>query len=239
MVSRLAHAKQRGFTLIELSLAITFISVLLLSILYVTIQAGKLYAKGVTYKDINQVSREVVDTMRRDMMATSASAIEIPTPMPDPSLSPAYAGRLCTGQISYVWNTAALLQDAASTDRIMDGAIPVVFRRVVDPGKTLCTKDATGKYVKDIAGMTSTELLKGEGRELAAYTFSVTEMARSSERKGLYRVSMTLGTNETDTTLYDTVLGSYTCRPPTDNTANFEYCTVIEFDAIMRAGGNV
>ncbi len=232
-------SRKKGFTLIELSLAITFISVLLLAILYITIQAGKLYAKGVTYKGVNQVSREVVDTMRRDIMAASVSAIEIPLPSPDPALSPAYAGRMCTGQVSYVWNTAALLQNTSSTDRIMDGAVPVVFRRVVDPGKTLCTKDASGRYNKAIAGMTSTELLKGEGRELAAYTLSIVEMARSGERKGLYRISMTLGTNETGTTTYDPTLAAYTCLPPTDNSANFEYCTVIEFDAIMRAGGNV
>lgn len=227
--------KRLGFTLIELTLAITFLSILLLAILYTTVQAGKMYAKGVTYKSVNQVSREVVDTIRRDFIAANASSIIITTPA---GASPAQSGRFCIGQVSYVWNTAALLSSPSTIPaKIMDGKTPVTLRRVVDPGGTLCIASKTGQYPMKITGMTSTELLSTNGRDLAAYTFGMTLLKSDGKNRGLYQIRMVMGTNEVGTTLLDGA-GEYTCRPPTDNTANFEYCTVVDIDTIIRAGGD-
>ena len=224
--------QDKGFTLIELTLAITFLSILLLGILYTTIHAGKIYAKGISYKSVNQVSREIVDTIRRDFIAVNASSVVLP---PLSGASPAQSGRFCTGQVSYVWNTAALL--ATSDTKIQDGATSVVFRRVVDPGGTLCIQDVPGHYPMSIFGMQSSEMLSTNGRDLAAYTFQIKVLKADGAHRGLYQIRMTMGTNEQGTTILDPA-GGYICRPPTDNTANFEYCTVVDFDTIIRAGGN-
>ena len=224
------NLQRKGFTLVELSMAITFMSVLMLGILYVTIQAGKIYAKGLTYKSVNQVSREVVDSVRRDFLAASASGVVTPAPL---GATDAKTGRMCTGAVSYVWNTAALL--GTTGPQIKDNTTPVVFRRVVDPGGALCVQTSPGTYSMAIGGMESKELLSTNGSELAVYSLDVSKL-KSDERRGLYKIHVVMGTNQQGTTQKESI--GYTCKPPADNTANFEYCTVVEFDIIVRAGGN-
>ena len=50
---------KKGFTLIELMLAMSFISVLLLSIAMVGIQAGKMYSRGIVLRDVNKAGRDI------------------------------------------------------------------------------------------------------------------------------------------------------------------------------------
>ena len=62
--------KQQGFTLVELTLAMTFISVLLLSIALTIIQLGALYNQGTTSKEINQASRDMQDNITRNIASS-------------------------------------------------------------------------------------------------------------------------------------------------------------------------
>lgn len=231
--------RRQGFTLVELTLVMAFTSILLLAILFITIQSGKLYAKGVTNKNVNQVSRELVDTFRRDFESVSANKVQTPPPAGQEGRQ---VGRVCTGTVSYVWNTAGLLNDVAAsgTKKMMSdtttGATAIVFQRVADPGSKLCQVDTNGELPMAIEGMDSKELLSNSGRDLAAYAFSVTKID-GTDRQGLYRFHMILGTNDPGTT--ETSANGYQCLPPSNNAANFDYCTVIEFDAIIRAGGGI
>ena len=237
----IANRAQRGFTLVELTLAMAFMSILLLAIIFITLQAGKLYAKGETYKTVNQASRELVDGIRRDFSAATSDKILTPNQL---GTSGKYAGRVCTGAVSYVWNTANLINDStvAISQKITDiDNKTVVFRRVIDNGAYLCTPDMSGKLPMTIrADMESTELLGADGRALAVYDAAVklVQQDPSGNGKALYSLHMTMGTNDPDTTTLDPASG-YQCRPPTDNTANFDYCSVVEFDTIVRAGGGL
>jgi prepilin-type N-terminal cleavage/methylation domain-containing protein len=67
---------KKGFTLIELMLAMSFISVLLLSIAMVGIQAGKMYSRGIVLRDVNQAGRDISDTIRRDFLQANAEKID-------------------------------------------------------------------------------------------------------------------------------------------------------------------
>ena len=60
-------AKQTGFTLIELMLAMTFISVLLLAIAMTIIQIGTIYNRGVTLKEVSQAARSISDELNRSI----------------------------------------------------------------------------------------------------------------------------------------------------------------------------
>lgn len=226
--------KSRGFTLVELSLVMAFISLLLLAILFTTIHIGKIYAKGVTNRQLNQVGRELVDTVRRDfLVADAAHIVWYPSPMAGGDGS----GRICLGKVSYVWNTAQLLQQSSAT-KIMskDGSTPVVFERVEDPQALLCTPDISGAYPTNLAGLAvgnETYLLDSEGRSLAVYTLSIAPvMVDGSD--GLYKLNMAIGTN--DPGIVDT--SAVQCKPPSDNSSNFEYCAIADFDITVRAGGD-
>lgn len=223
----------KGFTLVELTLVMAFMSILLLAILFMTLHAGKLYTKGFTNKTMNQMSRDVSDSMKRDFLVADAKVIKLPGELGTGDLK---SGRVCTGSVSYVWNTAPLLHSAATKITLDNN--PITFRRVVDPTAQLCTLDSTsGLYPMAIpSDMQSTELLSSNGRDFAVYTMSVNKIASSATGTGLYSVDSVLGTNEENTTQKDASVG-FQCKPPTDSSANFDYCTVEELSTILRVQG--
>lgn len=227
------RAFKKGFTLIELTLVMAFMSILLLSILYMTLQAGKLYTKGITNKTMNQVSRDIFDSMKRDIAAADNSQMAIVGQLGSGDLK---SGRFCTGAISYVWNTAPLLNNGLSA-KITSGGAPITFRRVIDPAGTLCQQTG-GVYPMNISALQSSELLSNDGRSFAIYTMDIQAESSNDTKSGLYSVKMVLGTNEPATTTKDAVQG-FQCLPPTSNTANFDYCTVAEFYTIFRTGGKL
>ena len=125
---------KKGFTLIELMLAMSFISVLLLSIAMVGIQAGKMYSRGIVLRDVNQAGRDISDTIRRDFLQANAEKIDI-TGLRVPNNSNWSTGRLCLGSHSYVWNNPKYLDDPSllggNSLFKVDGN-PVNLVRVVD-----------------------------------------------------------------------------------------------------------
>lgn len=135
--------RRGGFTLIELMLAVGFIGSLLVLIALIIIQIMGLYNKGLTLKEVNEVSRIVV----RDMQQSISSADEFKlqylddeTPMYPKTLGEAIepsegsegeidfysndaGGRLCTGVYSYIWNTGgAIRATRGSTFGLGEGA---------------------------------------------------------------------------------------------------------------------
>ncbi len=68
--------KRQGFTLVELSLALTFLTVILITIGYLTIQITSIYEKGLAMKSINAVGKELIDDFSRTIIASPAQSIE-------------------------------------------------------------------------------------------------------------------------------------------------------------------
>ena len=67
---------KKGFTLVELSLAIVFITILILSIGYLTIHITSTYEKGLAMKAVNSVGKELIDDFSRAIAASPARTIE-------------------------------------------------------------------------------------------------------------------------------------------------------------------
>lgn len=68
---------KKGFTLIELSFAIAFISILLITVTLITNEIVSIYRKGYAIKSINQVGRDLIDDFQNSINQsppTSASA---------------------------------------------------------------------------------------------------------------------------------------------------------------------
>ncbi|HSW90504.1 MAG TPA: hypothetical protein VLF64_00745 [Candidatus Saccharimonadales bacterium] len=232
--------QQTGFTLVEVTLAIAFLSILLIAILTITVTAGKLYIKGSTNQTINQSGRDFADTVRRDFLASGISMIAgSPTgaaiTLGSGNLT---SGRICLGTVSYLWNSAALL-NAPNTDEVTIGVsnTPVKFARVVNPKQSYCDKDASGKYPTNIPSTEQViDLFGGSGRDYALYSMAMTPVAITGD-KGMYQISYTLGTNESGTTQKDSTNSFVQCKPNNSLTADFNYCSVDDFDMIVRVGG--
>lgn len=231
MTRRTRKLLQRGFTLIELSLVMAFIAILLIAIIFTSLYMGRLYAKGITNRNINQIGRLVSDTVRRDFAAANPNNITAISTGSGTALS----GRICLGNISYVWNTADLLNNPSAT-KITHNGKDSVFERITDSAGSLCAQAGNGSYVVNIPASTQgTNLLDGNGREFAVYDLSVRSLS-SAANQAVYSIDITIGTNEVGTT-QRTGSNFVQCKPPADNSSNFDYCSVAKFNVVVRTGG--
>ena len=101
---------KKGFTLIELMLAMSFISVLFVVDCDGGYSSRKMYSRGIVLRDVNQAGRDISDTVRRDFLQANAEKIDT-TGLRVPNNSNWSTGRLCLGSHSYVWNNPKYLDD--------------------------------------------------------------------------------------------------------------------------------
>jgi len=242
------HNKQQGFTLIELSLAMAFISMLLLGIATTIIQVGAIYNKGTVSKDVNQLSREINVDLDRNISA--ASSLDLTT---DYVYSPASAtaatadgGRLCLGSYSYVWNYArALASDSPGVTKFQSGLSTVIrLVKVPDPGRAYCAKNLSSgvllnKYILPADDSKVQELLKVGDHELGLHSFVFTTPPASATDlntgQQIYSVSYIIGTTRISS------LNSTQTACLTANITNADplYCTIQQFSLVVRTGNGV
>ncbi len=237
----------QGFTLVELMLAMTFISVLLLSIAMTAIQAGHIYNRGMVLRSINQSGRDIADSLRRDFLQANAKKIATANNNPVITLSDpggVRSGRICLGYYTYVWNTAAALDSEAvrtsssAVVRLTDSAhTPVNFARVIDEDGALCRADARGKYQNEIDVANTTHLLKNLSSPdevvVALHKIVVQKITKEDDTEQLYKIQYVLGTSK----LSEINTADNTCKPPADAAANLDFCAINNFDMMVRTNG--
>lgn len=223
--------RRRGFTLVELNLAMVFVSILLIAVALLTIQITRMYQKGVTVKTINQIGREVNDQLRTDITAARPSNIRSFFP-PDGK-----SGRLCLGSVSYVYNTAAALKETSHIKN--SNGESVYLARIVDDSGAWCndgSPSSPGPVQNTLSAAEEyTELLVNDDTSpLAIHDLALVTHEPDSSADGvtqrLFQLSMLIGTNEAET------VDGGKCLPPTASEANFDYCFVAEFETIIRSG---
>lgn len=223
----MSHANQKGFTLIELMLSMTFIAVLLVAIALTTIQISTIYTKGITLREVNQVGRTVSEELQRNIASSAPFALE------SRYIERDGGGRLCLGKYSYAWNYGKAIRGGAGAPIVVNKYTDnsaVNFVKVSDPGASLCSdEDMELKIQKDKAG----DLLSSGDRDLVIHDFTIAETKRDDQiGQALYAISMRIGTNDREQlTTNDT-----SCRPPSEGVGNEAYCAVNQLDIIARAG---
>lgn len=65
------HSHKHGFTMVELTLSLSFVSVLLLMVTFLIIHMSAIYTKTLTVKAVNAAGREIVDDMSRRIRAST------------------------------------------------------------------------------------------------------------------------------------------------------------------------
>lgn len=161
------HKQQQGFTIIELMLAMTGISFLLLFVIYSILHMTNLYSKGIAIRQISQIGRQVSDEITRELRYGGA-----------PKALTAN-NRLCVGTKSYIWNQRGTLETNPVANKTASGTV-VGLVRLNDP--SYC--DAPLKSVPD----GTTEVL---GNVAVLMDMSIEEPVLGS---GIYELSMVLGT---------------------------------------------
>ena len=138
------NSKQTGFTILELTLAMTFLSFVLIFSSTIVMQMSQTYIKGLTMKQINQAGRTVADDITRSFEGSINNELNID------NLGNGY---MCMGNTVYIWNPVYLYNEAtgdysfnaAGINRYSMGSLssPISLARV--------TSDAVGECVSGVA----------------------------------------------------------------------------------------
>ena len=210
--------KTRGFTIIELMLAMAFLGTMLLGIATLIIRITNIYQKGLALRAVNSTGREIISDFTRTIngaptdvdinpAVTSAASGSTVT---SKSVAEAHAnyflsvesegkqiaGAFCTGAYSYVWNTADNLRDDAGADNVFrintsDGqTITPRLARFVDRQRFACAHEPMSAD-GTFKPATNTDYKSG------AYTFDLHEIASSDD------ITELISRDEMDLAIYD------------------------------------
>ena len=227
------RARNYGFTLIELMLAMSFIGVLLVAIAMTTIQISRIYTKGLTLREVNQAGRTVSEELQRSIASSLPFEADPSSPTTKYVVRPG-GGRLCLGRYSYAWNYGSAIAGGSGApsvfNRYVDGSA-VRFAKVNDASASLCS-NPTLKIVRADA----TEMLTSGDRDLVMHAFTVTRGADDIKTgQALYAISMTIGTNDQQ----QLTTNDASCKPPAQGVGDEDYCSVNQFDIVARAGNKL
>lgn len=222
-----------GFTIVELLLAMSFVTMLLLLIALTVMQIGNIYNKGLTMRAVNQAGRTITADIRHSLSASQPFEIERNFKLninPD-NRDDSYGGRLCTGVYSYVWNRGKWMDNQENSYEPGTGAELLRLVRVRDNGGQYCA-DITKEIQRDRA----TELLSSDDGDLAVQSFDIKLVAEDkAAAQALYRVVIEIGTNSKDTLQQISSIDTR-CRPPSDENALVNHCAVNRFIFTAQAG---
>ena len=236
--------RQKGFTIIELTLSMAFVSVLLLAIVMTSIQAGRIYNKGVVLESVNQASRDIGDSIRRDFMQSDAAHVSR-TDEPESVIilsegGQPKSGRFCLGGYSYLWNYPSVLEAALAGESVSGPVVKrgdkiINFVRVVDDGGSFCAS-SDGNYETNIGAdrqlMSMLDEKGDQGVVLAIHELGIEPvLANSNSSEALFRVNYTIGTSA------QAEINGQQCRPPADSSANDQFCAINQFEMIVRTNG--
>lgn len=240
-----------GFTIIELLLAMTFVSFLLMGIALTVMQIAVTYNKGLTLKAVDESGRVVVSDIQRTISAgrpldigingTDGINFKPQYKIIADAASGADGGRLCTGIYSYIWNTGKGLGEtsdggneaiaANQVNRYEDSAEILRLVKVRDTGALYCNDLDRQVMMAD-----STELLSGD-RKLAVQSFAIKPSVDDTTlQQALYSITLELGTSEQDTLITELTTADTSCASPIEGVTKNEFCAVNKFEFTARAG---
>ncbi len=229
------HPKTRGFTLVELLLAMSFLAILLVAIATLTIQVVNIYTRGVTLTAVDQAGQTLAGELQTTLNQSAGNDVQMQSVGGDESHP--NGGRLCTGSVSYAWNYGPTITGndiSYATPNTINGSKDVRFVRFPDASGNACVLDKTTNDYPPIPS-TATELLVSKDRDLALRAFDLSKNSLGSQV--IYTVSMTIATNNGDdfiTTGSDTGL----CAPShgANGSGDDSFCAVNTFNFTARSG---
>lgn len=178
---------RKGFTIVELLLAMSFVAVLMITIAFLVIRITAIYQKGLTIRSVNQVGRNLMDDFSR---AVADSPVDDNLTTRDryfvsvPTAGTQLQGAFCTGRYSFLWNTGSAI-NGGQRIRFRNNRGEFSFRllRVNDAGRSVCAqlRNLGGSSVIDfrafpeLNNIIPKELLSLSGADDAPTTDSASE----------------------------------------------------------------
>ena len=276
---------KKGFTIIEITLAMTFLAILMVSIATLIMRVTNIYQKGLAMRAINATGTEIIEDITRTVGAASY-LVDINSQDAElggngvmeydnnyklvekyyydytvynenhdgKNFNVQYFGVLCTGDYSYIWNTArALDPDFTTKNFITVNGEKVKMVRVYDREQTQCNKDKNGSVANlakrnylpvtiNVPADNVVELINNDEMDLALYEFNITPATQSAiTRQSFISANFILATRQGGINI--NANGDF-CRGEDNEFKDeyegtmFNYCAVNKFSFSARTGGN-
>lgn len=276
---------KKGFTIIEITLAMTFLAILMVSIATLIMRVTNIYQKGLAMRAINATGTEIIEDITRTVGAASY-LVDIHSQDAElggngvmeydnnyklvekyyydytvynenhngKNFNVQYFGVLCTGDYSYIWNTArALDPDFTTKNFITVNGEKVKMVRVYDREQTQCNKDKNGSVANlakrnylpvtiNVPADNVVELINNDEMDLALYEFNITPATQSAiTRQSFISANFILTTRQGGINI--NANGDF-CRGEDNEFKDeyegtmFNYCAVNKFSFSARTGGN-
>lgn len=276
---------KKGFTIIEITLAMTFLAILMVSIATLIMRVTNIYQKGLAMRAINATGTEIIEDITRTV-GTASYLVDIHSQDAElggngvmeydnnyklvekyyydytvynenhngKNFNVQYFGVLCTGDYSYIWNTArALDPDFTTKNFITVNGEKVKMVRVYDREQTQCNKDKNGSVANlakrnylpvtiNVPVDNVVELINNDEMDLALYEFNITPATQSAiTRQSFISANFILATRQGGINI--NANGDF-CRGEDNEFKDeyegtmFNYCAVNKFSFSARTGGN-
>ena len=276
---------KKVFTIIEITLAMTFLAILMVSIATLIMRVTNIYQKGLAMRAINATGTEIIEDITRTVGAASY-LVDIHSQDAElggngvmeydnnyklvekyyydytvynenhdgKNFNVQYFGVLCTGDYSYIWNTArALDPDFTTKNFITVNGEKVKMVRVYDREQTQCNKDKNGSVANlakrnylpvtiNVPADNVVELINNDEMDLALYEFNITPATQSAiTRQSFISANFILATRQGGINI--NANGDF-CRGEDNELKDeyegtmFNYCAVNKFSFSARTGGN-
>ena len=276
---------KKGFTIIEITLAMAFLAILMVSIATLIMRVTNIYQKGLAMRAINATGTEIIEDITRTVGAASY-LVDIHSQDAElggngvmeydnnyklvekyyydytvynenhdgKNFNVQYFGVLCTGDYSYIWNTArALDPDFTTKNFITVNGEKVKMVRVYDREQTQCNKDKNGSVANlakrnylpvtiNVPADNVVELINNDEMDLALYEFNITPATQSAiTRQSFISANFILATRQGGINI--NANGDF-CRGKDNEFKDeyegpmFNYCAVNKFSFSARTGGN-
>ncbi|PKL31143.1 hypothetical protein CVV43_03785 [Candidatus Saccharibacteria bacterium HGW-Saccharibacteria-1] len=238
----------KGFTLVELMLAMGFLSALMIIIAMTVVQIGNIYNKGITLKEVNLVGKAISTELQHSIIEVASFDLSAKSYIVQKDVTGnAIGGRLCTGKYTYIWNNGTNIEDNNFVNKyvapVPATSSPIHLIKILDANKSYCVPVSFGVY-SDIPLANASELIVSDKTQLdlAILGFSVNSNSSAYDSitgERLYNIRFTLGTNKKAARITDPTTHIISCRPPSDFNSDFNFCSVNDFDIVARAGNKI
>lgn len=220
---------KKGFTIIELMLSMSMMSVLLLAVFAMVAQMQKILTRGNTYRNINAAARTINDDFTRQLNSTRdqmdwGSRDEIRTTgLSYNDRSDPNGAAICTGKDTYIFSKNV---NGATKLRYAGGG-EIGLARVSDPSRSYCQASAR---INDVVQRSqATELLNGNDSGIWIYSLNMMRVATDAQtNQSLIEIEYILSTSDIS------VGGRGGCDL---GLLNNEYCGAARFNLLVRTLG--
>ena len=225
IVSTMKDQKNRGFTILELTLAMTFLSFIMLFVMTVLLQIMNIYNKGIAMTQINQVGRQINDDISSKARFTTSDSVVYKNEN----------RRLCVGGVSYLWNTEEdRTRGSSYIKNYFSEEVDVESRKNTNLG-VVRVEDVNASYCSDLSLMPSKS--SSEVSSLARKSVSVLDFEVAlSTSSDILEVNIVLSTSGSNKPVSSD--NGWKCLNSDNNEPN-QYCAFGEFNFLIYMRGGI